>query len=92
MSSNQANRSSVTRLAPRAGRRGIGVVEIQTAFGGRLRLRDGDSFCVPGFATWIINRGAGRAVVATVRRTTLRYANEHLDADERRRYPTLSKT
>ena len=46
----------------------FGVVEIQTVFGDRLRLREGDSFCVPGFATWIINQGAGRAVVATVRR------------------------
>ena len=45
-----------------------GGIEIQTAFGGRIQLGEGDSFCVPAFATWIINRGAGRAVVATVRR------------------------
>jgi len=45
-----------------------GDIEIQTAFDGRVQLGEGDSFCLPGFATWIVNRGAGRAVVATVRR------------------------
>ena len=46
----------------------FGVVEIQTGCGGRLRLREGDSFCVPALVRWIENRGAGRAVLATVRR------------------------
>jgi hypothetical protein len=45
-----------------------GGIEIHAAFGGRVQLGQGDSFSVPRFATWIINRGAGRAVVATVRR------------------------
>jgi hypothetical protein len=69
-----------------------GGIEIRTAFGGRVQLGEGDSFCIPGFATWIINRGTGRAVVATVRRTTLHSTTAHLDADERRRYRTLNKT
>ena len=42
------------------------------------------------------DRGRLRAFLdahaATMPRTTLRYAIEHLDADERRRYRTLSKT
>ena len=46
----------------------FGVVEIQTVFGDRLRLREGDSFCVPALVRWIENRGAGHAVLATVRR------------------------
>ncbi|HSU34069.1 MAG TPA: hypothetical protein VLJ88_00270 [Propionibacteriaceae bacterium] len=45
-----------------------GEIEIQAVFGGRVRLAAGDSFCVPACATRISNRGAGRAVVATVRR------------------------
>ena len=47
-----------------------GAIEIQTAYGGRIRLGGGASFCVPGLATVIENIGAGRAVVATVRRVT----------------------
>lgn len=45
-----------------------GVVEIETAFGGRVRLGEGDSFCVSRLARLIRNRGAGHAVLATVRR------------------------
>jgi len=45
-----------------------GEIEIQTAYGGRVRLGEGASFCVPGLATSIKNTGAGRAVLTTVRR------------------------
>jgi len=69
-----------------------GGIEIQTAFGGRVQLGEGDSFCLPGFATWIINRGPGRAVVATVRRTTLHTPSNTSTPTNDVVYRTLSNT
>ena len=94
MSSNRTRRSPVTTAWHHA----LAVVEhggieIRTAFGGRVAARRRRLV----LRSRVRDRGSSTgepacAVVATVRRTKLLYANEHLDADERRRYPTLSET